>query len=94
MKVSRKWIEWAHTPPAESSVEASVRPCELAESPGTGRVEITDTVLLEELVSVAACYRNPTSGDALFEMGPWWRGQPAKIVVAGCAALRSLQHAA
>ncbi len=93
MKVSRKWIEWAHTPPAESSVEASVKLCELADGPGQGSVEVEDPELLKELVSVAECYRNPSSGDSLYDMGPWWRGQPRKIISEGRAALRSLMAA-
>ena len=94
MKVSRRWIAWAHTPPAESSVEASVELCVLADGPGQGSVEITDPELLTELVSVAECYRNPSSGDSLYDMGPWWRGQPRKIITEGRAALRSLQQPA
>jgi len=80
MKVSRKWIEWAHEPAAESGVEASERLCILAKGPGTGSVEIIDPGLIAELVSVAECYRSPAPGDALYEMGPWWRGQPKKRV--------------
>lgn len=94
MKVSRKWIDWAHVPPAESGVEASVALCDLADGPGTGSVEVNDQALIVELVSVAECYRKPRSGDALFEMGPWWRGQPDKIITEGRAALRAMQHAA
>jgi hypothetical protein len=90
MKVSRRWIEWAHEPPAESGVEASARLCELAEAPGTGNIEVTDPALLKELVSVAECYRSPTSGDALYDMGP----QPGRIITEGRAALRALQQAA
>ena len=93
MKVSRKWIEWAHTPPAESSVEASVKLCELAEAPGTGSIEVDGEELLKELVSVAECYRNPSSGDSLYEMGPWWRGQPNKVITEGRAALRAIAAA-
>lgn len=90
MKVSRKWIVWAHTPPAEDGVEPSVKLCELAEAPGTGSIEITDADLLKELVSVAECYGTPRDGDTLYEMGPWWRSQPRKITTEGRNALRVL----
>lgn len=93
MKVSRKWVEWAHTPPAESGNEASARLCELAEQKGRGAIEVTDPALIEELVSVAECYRKPVSGDALFDMGPWWRGQPRKVIEAGRSALRMIARA-
>lgn len=91
MKVSRKWIIWAHEPVAESGGEESLRLCELAEAPGKASIEITDPNLLKELVSVAECYRNPRAGDSLFEMGPWWCGQPKKIIEGGRAALRAAQ---
>ncbi len=89
MKVSRKWITWAHEPAAESGVAASEALCKLAEGPGSGAIEITDRELIAELVSVAECYRNPTLGDALFDMGPWWRAQPRKIITEGRKALSS-----
>lgn len=91
MKVSRRWIEWAHEPAAESGVEASAKLCELADEPGTGSIEVSDPVLITELVSVAECYRNPSPGDSLYEMGPWWRGQPKKIITEGRAALRAIK---
>lgn len=94
MKVSRKWIEWAHRPPAESGVEASLALCELTEAPGIGSIEVTAPELLNERVSVAECYRNPTAGDSLYDMGPWWRGQPGKIIAEGRVALRALHQAA
>lgn len=92
MKVSRRWIEWAHTPPAEDGVEPSVKLCELAEQPGTGSVEVNDQALIAELVSVAECYGRPTIGDSLYDMGPWWRSQPRKVITEGRAALRALQQ--
>lgn len=93
MRVSRKWIVWAHEPPAESGGEASLALCELAEGPGgTGSVEVNDPALIAELVSVAECYRSPRSGDTLYEMGLWWRGQPKKIIAEGQAALRQIQR--
>ena len=90
MKVSRKWIVWAHEPPAESGVKESAELCTLAETPGKGLVEVSDPALIAELVSVAECYRNPRAGDSLYEMGPWWCGQPRKIIEEGRAALRVL----
>lgn len=71
-------------------MDASIKLCELAEAPGRGSVEVNDAELLKELVSVAECYRNPRRGDDLYDMGVWWRGQPAKIIAEGRAALRTL----
>ena len=92
MRVSRKWIEWAHTPPAESGVEASEKLCELADD-GTRNafVEVTDPALVKEIVSVAECYQRPVAGDSLYEMGPWWRNQPRKVITEGRALLRAKQ---
>ena len=92
MKVSRKWIEWAHTPPAESDNEPSKKLCDMAEGPGAGSIDVDDPELIAELVSVAECYRNPRSGDSLYDMGPWWRGQPRKIITEGRPALRAIQQ--
>lgn len=89
MKVSRKWLLWAHTPGAESGQPLALQLCELAEAPGKGCVEITDTKLIAEIVDVAECYRNPSHGDALYDMGPWWMGYPGKVIKAGKAALRA-----
>lgn len=94
MQVSRKWIDWAHTPPAESGIEPSARLCEMAAQPGRGNIEVDDVELIQELVSVAECYGQPASGDSLYEMGPWWRGQPKKVIAAGRAALRARQSRA
>lgn len=77
MKVSRRWIEWAHTPPAESGVEPSITLCELADAPGRGRIEITDPALLAELLDVAELY-GPNS--ATEDMGPWWMGEQRRVV--------------
>lgn len=88
MRVSRKWIEWAHVPPAESGVEASLRLCELADAPGRGAVEVTDLDLVRELVDVAETYCRPARGDALWDMGPWWCAQPRKVIDEGRRVLR------
>ena len=71
MKVSRKWIDWAHGPGAEDGQSLAMTLCDLASSPGTGAVCVTDPVLIAELVDVAELYRNPCAGDALFDMGLW-----------------------
>jgi len=44
-------------------------------------------VLIAELVDVAGLYVNPCRGDALHDMGPWWMGQPRRIISEGRAAL-------
>ena len=77
MKVSRKWIQWAHEPPAESGVELSERLCQLAKAPGRGRIEITDPALLAELLDVAECYGSNSATD---DMGPWWIGEQRRVV--------------
>ena len=53
MKVSRRWIEWAHGPGADDGQPLAVALCDLASSPGTGSVTVTDPVLIGELVDVA-----------------------------------------
>jgi hypothetical protein len=93
MKVSRKWIEWAHGPGAEDGQPLATTLCDLASSPGTGAVCITDPALIAELVDVAELYRNPCTGDALYDMGPWWMGQPRRIISEGRAALRLTEAA-
>jgi len=62
--------------------------CDLASSPGTGSVSVTDPELIAELVDVAELYVNPRRGDALHDMGPWWMGQPRQIISQGRAELR------
>jgi hypothetical protein len=94
MKVSRRWIEWAHGPvvereDAETLVPSSLRLLELAEAPGRGRLEITEPDLLHELLSVAECYG---SGSVTEEMGPWWRGEQARVVREARAALGGAQR--
>lgn len=88
MKVSRRWIEWAHGPGAEDGQELATRLVGLADGPGRGSVEIRDMVLIAEVVSVAELYRNPAPGDALYDMGPWWMGQPARLIRDGRIELR------
>ena len=93
MKVSRKWIDWAHGPGAEDWQSLAMTLCDLASSPGTGAVCISDPALTVELVDVAELYRNPCAGDALYDMGPWWIGQPRRIISQGRAALRLTERA-
>lgn len=90
MKVSRKWIDWAHGPGAEDGQPLATQLIELTNAPGSGSVELNDPKLIAEVVSVAELYVNPQSGDSLFDRGPWWRGQPRKIINEGRASLRRL----
>jgi len=89
MKVSRRWIEWAHEPPAESGNEASEMLCRMAASPGQGRIEVTDRRLLGELLSVAACYGPRT---ATAEMGSWWSGEQRRVVREARAEIERLDN--
>ena len=93
MKVSRKWIDWAHGPGAEDGQSLAMTLCDLASAPGTGAVCVNDPALIAELVDVAELYRNPCAGDALYDMGPWWIGQPRRIISEGRAALRLTERA-
>jgi hypothetical protein len=67
--------------------------CDLASSPGTSAIRITDPALIAEVVDVAELYRNACTGDALYDMGPWWMGQPRRIISEGRAALRLTEAA-
>jgi hypothetical protein len=62
--------------------------CDLASAPGTGSVVVTDPALIAELVDVAGLYVNPCRGDALHDRGPWWMGQPRRVISEGRAELR------
>lgn len=77
MKVSRKWIDFAHIPPAESGIKSSVRLCELADAPGRGSITVTDPALLAELLDVAELYGPNSATD---DMGPWWKGEQRRVV--------------
>ena len=61
--------------------------CELASAPGSGSISVSDPALIAELVDVAELYVNPCRGDALHDMGPWWMGQPRRIISEGGAEL-------
>ena len=87
MKVSRRWIEWAHGPGAEDGQPLATSLCDLASGPGAGSITVTDPVLIAELVDVAEMYVNACRGDALHDMGPWWMGQPRRIISDGMAEL-------
>ena len=94
MKVSRRWIEWAHGPGAEDGQPLAMRLCDLAGAPGTGSIEVAAPALIAELVDVAGLYVNPCRGDALHDMGPWWMGQPRRIISEGRASLRAADNVA
>lgn len=91
LKVSRKWIDFAHEPGAESGQPLAIKLMEIAEKPGKGSVEITDPELIAEIVDVAELYVDSTPGDAVYDMGIWWRGQPRKIIEAGKAELNRIE---
>ena len=93
MKVSRRWIEWAHGPGVEDGQLLAMSLFELASAPGAGSISVTDPALIAELVDVAELYVNPCRGDALHDMGPWWMGQPRRIISEGRAALRLTEPA-
>lgn len=94
MKVSRRWIESAHGPGAEDGQPLAMSLCDLASAPGAGAIEVADPALIAELIDVAGLYVNPCRGDALHDMGPWWMGQPRRIISEGRASLRSANSAA
>ena len=87
MKVSRRRIEWAHGPGAEDGQPLAMGLCDLASAPGAGSISVSDPALVAELVDVAELYVNPCRGDALHDMGPWWMGQPRRIISEGRAEL-------
>ena len=87
MKVSRRWIEWAHGPGAEDGQRLALGLCDLASAPGAGSISVSDPALVAELVDVAELYVNPCRGDALHDMGPRWMGQPRRIISQGRAEL-------
>lgn len=88
MKISCKWIEWAHGPGAEDGQPLATRLIDLADHAGGSTLEVVEDELIAEVVSVAELYARPARGDALYEMGPWWRSQPARVIREGRAALR------
>ena len=87
MRVSRRWIEWAHGPGAEDGQPLAMSLCDLASAPGAGSIEVADLALIAELVDVAGLYVSPCRGDALNDMGLWWMGQPRRIISVGTAEL-------
>jgi|SRR5882672_160493 len=97
MKVSRRWIQWAHGPGADDGQALACKLCALAEEPDYSkrglaalncRVEISDPVLIAELVDVAELYLPAARDDVLREMGPWWLGEGARILREGRAILK------
>ena len=87
MRVSRRWIEWAHGLGTEDGQPLAMSLCDLAGAPGAGSIEVADPVLIAELVDVAGPYVNPCRGDAMHEMGPWWMAQPRRVISDGRAKL-------
>ena len=53
MKVSRRWIEWAHGPGTEDGQPLATSLCDLASAPGVGSISVTNLTLISELVDVA-----------------------------------------
>ena len=94
MKVSRRWIVWAHGPGAQDGQPLATSLCDLASAPGAGSIEVADPALIAELVDVAGLYVNPYRGDAVHAMGPWWMGQPRRLFLEGRSSLRSSGNAA
>ena len=94
MKVSRRWIEWAHGPGAQDGQPLAMSLWDLASAPGAGSIEVADPALIAELVDVAGLYVNPCRCDALHDMGPWWMGQPRRVISEGSAALQSADGSA
>jgi hypothetical protein len=68
MKVSRRWIEWAHGPGAEEGQPLPMRLCDLAGGLGTGSMEVAGLVLIMDLVDVAGILVKPCRACA-------WRGR-------------------
>jgi hypothetical protein len=89
MRISKKWIDWAHGGAAEEGQELAGRLVALAQSTKDTAVTLTEPLLVAEVVDVAGLYSHPSQGDELFEKGPWWRGQPKKIIREGNALLRT-----
>lgn len=95
MRVSRKWLHWAHGPGAEEYQELALKLIGLADTPGRNRaIEINDPALVAEIVDVAELYQATRPGDALYDMGPWWRAQPARLIREGRAWLKRQAPAA
>ena len=69
MKVSRRWIEWAHGPGAEDGQPLEISLCDLASAPSAGAIEIAGPALIAELVDAAGLYMSPCRGDALHDVG-------------------------
>ena len=87
MRVSRQWIVWADGPGAEDGQPLAMSLCDLASAPAAGSIEVAYPALIAELVDVAGLYVNRCRGDALHDMGPWWMGQPRRVISEGRAEL-------
>lgn len=90
MKVSRRWIQWAHGPGAEDGQSLACELVQLAQSARRPiRLTITEPHLIAELISVAELYCPAGRHDVLREMGPWWMGEAARIIREGRLALKT-----
>lgn len=87
MKVSRQRIEWAHGPSAEDGQPLAMTLCEQASAPGSGSIAISETALIAELVDVDESFVDPCRGEPLHDKGPWWLGQPRRMISEGKAEL-------
>jgi hypothetical protein len=61
--------------------------CELASAPGSGSIPVSEPALIAELVDVDEPFVNPCRGEPLHDMGPWWLGQPHRMISEGKAEL-------
>ena len=52
MKVSRRWIEWAHGPGAEDGQPLAMGLCDLASAPGAGSIQVAGQASIAELTDV------------------------------------------
>ena len=76
MKVSRRWIEWAHGPGAEDGQPLAMSLCDLASAPGVGAIDVADPALIAELVDVAGLYVHSLRSANSAAKSPTVDGQP------------------
>jgi hypothetical protein len=85
MKVSQEWIDYAHTPPAESGNASSKALCDKVTG-YTGSVDVTEPELIRELMSVAQLYEYGSHVNEP-DQPLWWRAYPKKLIARCRAAL-------